>query len=83
MLLGAVIALLANDSGVVAAATTVLYATSTLSYLVVGDLERGGDAPPTSLGRERRITVNGGALLDTKGRFARMKSGRVDKSQAG
>jgi hypothetical protein len=43
ILVGAVVALVANDSGVVAAATTVLYATATLSYLVIGERERRGD----------------------------------------
>ncbi|HCC32695.1 MAG TPA: hypothetical protein DEQ28_02155 [Clostridiales bacterium] len=55
ILLGALVALAANDSGVVAAATTALYATATLSYLVVGEGDRRRDGPAASF-RDQHIT---------------------------
>ncbi|HSW09734.1 MAG TPA: hypothetical protein VLK32_02400 [Bacillota bacterium] len=55
ILLGALVALAANDSGVVAAATTALYATATLSYLVVGECARRRDGAAASF-RDQHIT---------------------------
>ncbi len=40
VLLAALVALVANDSGIVAAATTMIYATATLGYLTLGELAR-------------------------------------------